>query len=80
MGERRWDVVLDRDQRILLPERGAVEALERVIALDQAEDMLERDLMAVDMRNADRPTLRMSPEAVEELRRVKTLETGAIKG
>ncbi len=27
MGERRWDVVLDREQRILLPETGAVRAL-----------------------------------------------------
>ena len=29
MGERRWDVILDRDQRILLPETGAIAALER---------------------------------------------------
>ncbi len=35
IGERRWDVVLDRDQRILLPEDAPVQALERVIALDQ---------------------------------------------
>ncbi len=35
MGERRWDMVLDRDQRILLPETHAVQALERVIAIDQ---------------------------------------------
>ncbi|MHC0054097.1 cell division protein FtsQ/DivIB [Actibacterium sp. D379-3] len=80
MGNRRWDVVLDRDQRILLPEQGAVQALERVIALNQAEDMLERDISAVDMRNAARPTLRMAPGAVQELRRIKTLEAGATNG
>jgi cell division protein FtsQ len=47
MGERRWDVVLDRDQRILLPEgRSGPQALERVIALDQGiEDLLERDMV-----------------------------------
>ncbi|WP_372602796.1 cell division protein FtsQ/DivIB [Actibacterium sp.] len=77
MGERRWDVVLDRGQRILLPETGAVQALERVIALHQADELLERDLVAVDMRNAARPTLRMAQGAVEELRRIRTLEAGA---
>ena len=50
MGERRWDLVLDRDQRILLPEDGAVEALERVIALDEAQDILSRDILQVDLR------------------------------
>ncbi len=78
MGERRWDVVLDRDQRILLPESGAVEALEHVIALDQAQDLLARDLAAVDMRNAHRPTLRMAEAAVEELRKIRALEWGDI--
>jgi cell division protein FtsQ len=69
MGERRWDIVLDRDQRILLPATGAVAALERVIALDGAQDMLARDVAVVDMRNANRPTLRMNEEAAAALRR-----------
>ena len=76
IGERRWTLVLDRDQRILLPETGAVQALERVIALDQAQDLLARDLAAVDMRNPDRPTLRMAPQAVEDFRRIKALDSG----
>ncbi|KJZ20517.1 cell division protein FtsQ/DivIB [Loktanella sp. S4079] len=70
MGERRWDIVLDRDQRIMLPATGAVAALDRVIALNDAQDMLERDVVVVDMRNAQRPTLRMNEEAVAALRRV----------
>ncbi len=60
MGERRWDLVLDREQRILLPEDGPVEAVRRVIALDQAEDMLGRDLTVVDLRNPNRPTVRLA--------------------
>lgn len=63
VGERRWDVVLDRRQRILLPETGAVEALERVIALDSAQDVLARDVVRVDMRLGARPTVRMSEQA-----------------
>lgn len=66
IGERRWDVVLDRNQRILLPVNNPVRALEHVIALSQAQDMLKRDLVVVDMRIAARPTIRMSPEAVKD--------------
>jgi cell division protein FtsQ len=66
IGARRWDVVLDRDQRILLPEQGAVQALERVIALDGAKDILGRDVARVDLRLGDRPTVRMSEYAAAE--------------
>ncbi|WP_126978366.1 cell division protein FtsQ/DivIB [Frigidibacter oleivorans] len=68
VGERRWDLMLDRGQRVLLPEVEPVAALERVIALDQAEDIFERDLTVVDMRSAKRPTLRLGPDALARLR------------
>ena len=77
VGERRWDVVLDRDQRILLPATGALQALERVLALHAAQDLLSRDVVAVDLRNPSRPTIRMSAAAKEELTRIRTLSTGA---
>ena len=76
MGARRWDVVLDRDQRILLPVADPVRALERVIVLSEAQDMLERDIAVVDMRLADRPTLRMKERANEEWWRVRNLKPG----
>ena len=67
VGERRWDVVLDRGQRILLPETEPVAALDHVIALDRAQDLLARDIVAVDLRDPRRPTLRLSPEAADAL-------------
>ncbi len=73
VGERRWDVVLDRDQRILLPPDRPVRALERVIALSEAQDMLERDVAVVDMRLAARPTLRMTSDAVENWWRIREI-------
>jgi len=66
MGERRWDVVLDRDQRILLPSVEPLRALERVIALEGAQDILSRDVTRVDMRLGRRPTIQMTTEAAEE--------------
>lgn len=71
VGERRWDVVLDRGQTIMLPEAGAVTALRRVMALHQTEDMLARDVIIVDMRNGARPVLRLTDEAISELRRLR---------
>lgn len=64
MGERRWDLVLDRDQRILLPEADPVAALQRVIAWQAAEELLDRDVLVVDLRDSDRPTLRVSQAAM----------------
>jgi cell division protein FtsQ len=66
IGERRWDVVLDRDQRILLPSDEPQRALERVLALESAQDILTRDVAQVDMRLARRPTVQMTNEAAEE--------------
>lgn len=76
VGERRWDLVLDRDQRIMLPDIAPIAALEQVLALDEAQDVLARDLTHIDMRNPARPTLRMTQPAVEELRRIRSLDNG----
>ncbi|HKL04728.1 MAG TPA: cell division protein FtsQ/DivIB [Roseovarius sp.] len=77
MGERRWDVVLDRGQRILLPEANPVRALERVIVLDEVQEALARDVVAIDMRLAERPTLRMSENAIQEWWQVTKMTVGA---
>lgn len=76
VGERRWDVVLDRDQRIMLPEVGAKTALERVAALSQVQEMLERDLSVIDMRLGDRPTIRIAERSVEAWWRIRDIRVG----
>ena len=68
VGDRRWDVLLDRDQRILLPAINPVQAVERLIALDEVQDLMARDILTVDLRNERRPVLRLSPFALEMLR------------
>ncbi|HMB13974.1 MAG TPA: cell division protein FtsQ/DivIB [Roseovarius sp.] len=77
MGERRWDLVLHDGKRILLPEEEPVRALERVIVLNAAHDMLERDLVAIDMRIGARPTVRLSDYATEEWWRITSMTSGA---
>ncbi|WP_343222945.1 cell division protein FtsQ/DivIB [Paracoccus bogoriensis] len=72
-GERRWDLVLDHDQRILLPATGAVTALEAAIALDRAQDMLGRDITVVDLRDPSRPVLRLGVDARNTIRQARGL-------
>ena len=74
MVERRWDLVLDRDQRVLLPEKNPVQALERLLALDHAQDLMNRDILTVDLRSDHRPTLRLTPNALAEARRAQGIE------
>lgn len=76
VGERRWDLVLDRDQVIRLPEADPETALTRVVALDGGEQLLRRDLTVVDMRDPRRPMLRLTPAAIAELERLKKTAAG----
>lgn len=76
VGERRWDLVLDRDQVISLPEEEPIAALERVMALHAGEDLLGRDLSVVDMRDPRRPMLRLNAHAAAELIRLRTIAMG----
>jgi cell division protein FtsQ len=74
VGGRRWDMVLDRGQRILLPEDDPIPALHRVIALEQAQDLLARDLIQVDVRLAQRPTIRLNQPALSDIRNTSSTE------
>jgi len=63
LGARRWDIVLDYGQRLMLPADDPVAALDRALALDQAERLFDRDILAIDLRHGARPVLRLAPYA-----------------
>ncbi|MEM7438159.1 MAG: cell division protein FtsQ/DivIB [Pseudomonadota bacterium] len=73
MGQRRWDVMLDRGQIIQLPVHNPTPALERLVALHKARDVLSRDVTLVDLRDGRRPVLRLSSAAVNELLRLRAI-------
>lgn len=73
VSDRRWDLMLDRDQRILLPADDPVGAVQGLLALDKAENILARDLVAIDLRNPQRPVLRLAQPALDALRAAKGL-------
>ena len=75
VGERRWDIVMDRDQRIQLPETGPVTALKKVVQLDSVQDLLARDIAAIDFRNPRRPVLRLTEGAIDAMNDIELTET-----
>ena len=60
---RRWNLKLDTGADIRLPEQGAGAALKRLASLEQDFRISEKDLIAIDMRQPDRVTMRLTEEA-----------------
>lgn len=73
VGERRWNLVLAEDLTVMLPADGPERALHDLIELDDKKKLLDRDLAVIDLRLSDRPTVRMTPRAVEWHRLQKQL-------
>jgi cell division protein FtsQ len=63
VSERRWNIVLGNGVEILLPEEKPEQALARILDLDQAGNLLDRDIVAVDLRIPDRLVVRLSERA-----------------
>ncbi|GLS46536.1 cell division protein FtsQ/DivIB [Methylobacterium brachythecii] len=59
---RRWTLKLDGVD-IRLPETGANEALARLVDLERKNRLLEKDIIAVDLRMDDRVVVRLTEEA-----------------
>lgn len=76
MGGRRWDVVLDRDQVVRLPAGDPVAALGEIMALHASQDLFDRDLTVVDMRDPSRPMVRLTEHSVAELARLRAMVGG----
>ena len=67
VAERRWDLVLRSGLVVRLPENGLDPALITLEAMARDEMALERDLTAIDLRIASRPTVTLGETALEEL-------------
>ena len=65
VGERRWDLMLENGISIRLPEENMDVALADVVTMDEQNGLLSRDIVAVDVRLADRVVVRLSDEAME---------------
>ncbi|PST19224.1 cell division protein FtsQ [Rhizobium sp. JAB6] len=60
---RRWDLYLDNGVIIKLPEDNIDGALARLTKLDKDQNLLQRDIAAVDLRIDDRTAIELTPDA-----------------
>ena len=59
VGDRRWTLKLISGIDIMLPDDGLTDALNTLIGLDRDRSLLERKIAAVDLRLADRVSVRL---------------------
>jgi len=67
VGERRWNLRLDDGIDIQLPEDGLEQAWLTLADMDRTEQLLARDVQAVDLRFSDRLVVRLTPDARERM-------------
>lgn len=65
IGERRWNLKLHNGADVLLPEGAEAAAITRLAELQQEQRLLDRPLLAIDMRLPDRLVLRQQPPPQE---------------
>ena len=76
VGERRWDVILNRGQVILLPENNPLNAIRKIMSLQEGQKILDRNISYLDFRNINRPVLGLSEETSKELKEIRSLVRG----
>lgn len=62
IGQRRWNLALRTGAAVLLPEGAEIAALHRLEQLQDQVHLLERPLVAIDMRLPDRLVVRPRPQ------------------
>ena len=68
VGERRWDLILENNVRIMLPQREFLAAFDRLMLMNEAGSLLSGRLSNIDMRLVVRPTVRVVTVSVGPLR------------
>lgn len=68
VGERRWDLILENNLRIMLPQREFLAAFDRLMLMNEAGSLLSGKLSNIDMRLVERPTVRMDTVSADPLR------------
>ena len=76
VGERRWDIILNRNQMIFLPEKKPLNAIRKIISLQEGQKILDRNISYLDFRNINRPVFGLSEETSKELREIRSLVRG----
>jgi cell division protein FtsQ len=79
VADRRWDLYLDDGIVIKLPEDDVQRALALLTKMDKEDDLLQRDIAAVDFRLEDRTAIQLTPEAASRRQAAVDARTKALK-
>lgn len=66
ISERRWDLTLKNGMKIVLPENDIGLAIHRVAKAQEEDNLLEKDLMSLDVRDPSRMIVRTAPGAAQD--------------
>jgi cell division protein FtsQ len=80
VGERRWNLRLHSGTDVLLPEGHEAPALDRLAELHARNALLDRPLIAVDMRLPDRLVVRQQPVAEQPAAPARRNATRSTRG
>ena len=62
VGQRRWNLIMASGQVVMLPEKNPEHAIQKIIILDEAEQILSRNISVFDLRLPSRITVRIPPD------------------
>ena len=66
VGDRRWDLSLDNGVTIKLPEKGELAAVQMLAGIQSRTGVLDRDIVALDLRIPGQMTVRLSEGAAKD--------------
>ena len=76
IGDRRWNIALNRGQTILLPENDSLVAIKKILLLHQGQRILDRGVSYLDFRNMSRPVVGLTDQSLHLLRETRALIEG----
>ena len=76
VGTLRWDMSLDRDQIIRLPEQNPINAIKKVLSLQEVSRILDRDISYFDFRDMKRPLVGLDESSSEALQKIREILIG----
>lgn len=65
ISNRRWDLILENGVRVMLPEHGFQNELVRLSKLNNEEQIFDRDVARIDLRQSDRMVLKLNDGAAK---------------
>lgn len=67
VSSRRWNLTLRNGMTVLLPEDDLLPAVIQLVSLDQGNQLFARDIQTIDLRMADRMTVQLAPDVLEDV-------------